>query len=369
MVVNISFQKQENSSVSSILSITRYCYLYGKQLTYHDPICCVRVVYHDVNIKKHQEVIEFAEHQPYFPTNKLAYLKSESWMSHFPNLFEAEEFELEELPNYYCYMCVVGYKNHQPEYIQVIAKEPISVKLQKQLETSAKALKQYIEIYSENFHQKSRIQLLEHVLHKASHQLRNSLSSIALYVHNLCLQLSNRHYQRQAKIIIDNVNKLDLNLTEILSCGQGVKLNIASQDLKEIVAESINNFQPIISQKHLKINIPNTPGILRLDKFQIQQVFDNLIGNAVYFSPDFGNIFISWQVFQEEILIKICDEGPGISPQDIQKIFNPFYSRRDGGTGLGLTIAKKIILDHNGHLWADNTPQGGAAFSVILPIK
>lgn len=53
----------------------------------------------------------------------------------------------------------------------------------------------------------------------------------------------------------------------------------------------------------------------------------------------------------------------------MQKIFNPFYSRRDGGTGLGLTIAKKIVLDHSGNLWAENAPQGGAVFSIILPRK
>ena len=181
--------------------------------------------------------------------------------------------------------------------------------------------------------------------------------------------MPDNHYRQEAKVIDENVKKLDFSLTEILSCGQGVKLNIISQDLKAIVAESLKIFQPIIDRKHLKINIPETSTMLLLDKSQIQQVFDNLISNAIHFSPDFGNIVISWQIFQEEILIKICDEGPGISPIDIQKIFNPFYSRRDGGTGLGLTIAKKIVLDHSGNLWVQNSPEGGAIFSINLPRK
>lgn len=365
MVANIFFQKQENRN------LTRYYHLHGKQLTYYDSIFCVRIVYYDVSIEQHQEVVEFAENQFTFSRQSLAYLKGESWMNDFPHLFEVKEYQLAELPSYYCYVCVIGYKNqnHKPEYIQVITTESMCKKLREQLENSARMLNQYVELHSNNFDQKARIKLLEHILHKAVHKLRNSLSSISINVQNLYLRLQDNYYRKQAEIINQSVNKLDSNLTEILSCGKGETLNIVPQDLKEIVAESIKNFQPIISQKNLQIDIPETSTILRLDKLQIQQVFENLIGNAIHFSPNFGNIVISWQTFQEETFIQIHDDGPGISPKDMQKIFNPFYSRRNGGTGLGLTIAKKIILDHNGNLWAKNAMQGGAVFSIILPRK
>ena len=369
MVVDISFQKHKNRHFSSIFGIKQYCSLYAKQLTYHYPVYYVRIVYHDVSLKKHQEVIEQVEDKPATSAQDLVYLTSESWMENLPHVFEVKEFKLKELSDYFCYLCVTGYKNHQPEYIQIITKERICKNLQDQLEDYAKILSQYSEIYSENFYQKSKIQLLEHILHKAGHQLRNSLSLIGLYARNLYLRLPDNHYRQEAKVIDENVTKLDFSLTEILSCGQGVTLNIVSQDLRAIVAESIKSFQPIINQKHLQIYIPETSTMLLLDKSQIQQVFDNLVSNAIHFSPDFGKIFISWQIFQEEILIKIRDQGPGISSIDIQKIFNPFYSRRDGGTGLGLTIAKKIVLDHSGNLWVQNSPEGGAIFSVILPRK
>jgi signal transduction histidine kinase len=92
-----------------------------------------------------------------------------------------------------------------------------------------------------------------------------------------------------------------------------------------------------------------------------------LLSNAVYFSPISGTISCHWQIFEQEILINISDEGSGLSPDDLQKIFSPFYSRRSGGTGLGLTIAKKIVLEHQGKLWAQNSRAGGARFSLILP--
>lgn len=100
---------------------------------------------------------------------------------------------------------------------------------------------------------------------------------------------------------------------------------------------------------------------------QIKQVFDNLLSNAVHFSPNSGTVYCNWQVFKEEVFIQVSDEGKGISPEDLLNIFNPFCSHRPGGTGLGLTIAKKIVLDHQGSLWAKNLLGSGAQFCIILP--
>ena len=367
MVVTFPLQIQKNCN-NDVSSLKSYCELYAKQLTYHYPSRCVRIVYHESGSQKHQEVVQYGQ-KPTFSSQDLAYLRSESWLKDFPHVFEVRKFKLTEIPDYYCYICVIGYHNHQPEYIQIITNETLSINFKNQLNNSAIILNQYIKIYSENLKQKAEIQLLEHILHKAGHQLRNSLALIGLYAHNLYLQMLDIHSKKQAMVIHENVQKLNSNLTEILSCGQGVVLNIVSQDLKEILAESIKNLQPIIEQKQLKIDITDTSTIVSLDKFQIQQVFDNLISNAIHFSPNFGKITISWQTFQEEVLIKISDRGSGIPPEDIQKVFNPFYSHREGGTGLGLTIAKKIVLDHRGNIWAQNLPEGGAAFSIILPRK
>ncbi|MFH7030947.1 MAG: sensor histidine kinase [Heteroscytonema crispum UTEX LB 1556] len=181
--------------------------------------------------------------------------------------------------------------------------------------------------------------------------------------------LQDIYWRQQAIVISETVQELDRNLTTILSCSQGVKLNLVTDDVRNLVLETINSLQPISQNKKIKFKIPDTSVTVLLDKLQIKQVFDNLISNAIHFSPDFGTITWSWQIFQEEVLIQITDQGLGILPEDIQKIFNPFYSRRPGGTGLGLTIAKKIILDHHGSLWAQNLPEGGARFSIILPRK
>ncbi|WP_292864677.1 ATP-binding protein [Nostoc sp. LPT] len=88
-----------------------------------------------------------------------------------------------------------------------------------------------------------------------------------------------------------------------------------------------------------------------MDRWQLKQVFDNLLSNAVSFSPEGGTISWHWQIFRNEAIFQVRDRVPGVDPEALEQAFAPFYTQRPGGTGLGLAIAKKIILDHRGSLW------------------
>jgi signal transduction histidine kinase len=99
----------------------------------------------------------------------------------------------------------------------------------------------------------------------------------------------------------------------------------------------------------------------------MKQVFENLLSNAIDFSPVGGIVTCDWRGFRNEVLVEIGDQGAGLSQEDLKEAFTPFYSRRPGGTGIGLTIAKKIILDHQGSIWVQNLTRGGAQFSFTLP--
>ncbi|MEH1901967.1 MAG: HAMP domain-containing sensor histidine kinase [Nostoc sp.] len=370
MTVSFSLEKEKSNCDDSHALVTEtFIGLQAKQLTFHSSIFFVRIVYYEQLLKKHQETIEYADNQPRFSQREIAYLRSEAWLTDFPHVWNVHEFKLTQFPESFSYICPIGYKNQKPEYIQVITHAPLSAKSRDYVKNAAQMLSKYIDICSENLQQKSKTEILEHLLHKVGHQLRNNIALVKLYAHNLFLGLQDNSWQEQAAVICESVNDLDTNLTDIISCGQESNLKIIPQDLRTLVDESIKYFQPLIDQKQLKVSIPDTSATLPLDKLQMKQVFDNLLSNAIHFSPNCGAITFSWQAFHEEILIKISDQGQGISPLDMQKIFNPFYSLRPGGTGLGLTIAKKIVLDHCGNLWADNLPGRGAQFCLILPTK
>ncbi|MBD2726632.1 HAMP domain-containing histidine kinase [Nostoc sp. FACHB-892] len=367
MTLGFSVQTLENGSRHlSSSDIQSFCQLESEQLTSQYPIFFARIVYHDCLQKNHQEVIHYGQGQVPFLSKTLAYLRSEIWLTDFPPALTLREFKLKDFSSI-SYICPIAYRNQKPEYIQIITHEPLSESLQLYVKRSAMLLNKYVDISFDSRRQKTEIQLLESILHRVGHQLRNSLGLIGLYAYNLRLGLKDSPWQEQATIIGESIQNLDTNLNELIDCSQSTKLRVTLRDLRSLVIESITNLQPLIEQKKLKISIPDTSTILKIDRLQMKQVFDNILSNAVHFSPNSGTITCSWQVFQDEVLIKISDQGTGLSHEDLQKVFTPFYSRRRGGTGLGLTIAKKIILDHQGSIWAQVLSERGAQFSVILP--
>lgn len=353
-------------STSCSSELQSYCQIQVKQLVSQSPIFWTRIVYYDLFLEARQEITEDAQVQSISP-EALAYLSSEFWLQDYPLAFTLNQLILPSLPSTSSYICPLGYRNQKPEYILILAHTPLSPELQESVKQCAILLGKYLDLFLNCGQQQAEIQLLEQILQRAGHQLRNPLALIGLYTENLCLGLPAGPWQEQATIIRETIQDLDRNLTELIYCGQGTKLRVVLQDLQTLVAESILRLQPWLQQKHLQVCYPDTSIVLAADPLQLKQVFDNLFSNAVYFSPDSGTILCGWQIFQGEVLIQISDQGPGLLPEELQKVFTPFYSRRTGGTGLGLSIAKKIVLDHHGNLWAQNLPEGGAQFSITLP--
>lgn len=235
------------------------------------------------------------------------------------------------------------------------------------VEGQVQLLESVFNMHQVHLRQQAEVQLLEQILQCAEHQLRNPLALISLYAENLYLGLSAEAQKQQVALIRETTAQLTESVSHLLACGQQSQLQIASYDLLEILRDTAASLQPWLREKQIKFCFPELPLHLSIDRWQVQQVFHNLLHNAVQFSPLGGVVTCEWQTLQHEVLITVADQGCGLTKTDIEKVFTPFYSRRPGGTGLGLAIAKKIILDHQGSLWAENLPQGGAQFSISLP--
>jgi signal transduction histidine kinase len=353
-----------------------------EQLVDLEPILLARIVFCSDPTKQHQEILRYSQQSDsqqqllIFSSSFMTYLRSEAWPIDYPETFAVAEIALEN-STAVGYFCPWGYTNNQPEYILAIADRPLTVILQQQIQNLARSIAAYRQLYRDWTAQTAESKLLAETIQNISHQLRNSLSLMSLCAKNLWFSLkdSAASSQVQAQVICDGIQNLDVTLAESILLvrdrpadgTQLPQLRLLPQDLRSLVAESIKNLQPLIQQKQLNISISETPAFLPVDRSQMQQVFDNLLSNAVYFSPIAGTIYCSWQIFQKEISIDISDSGTGLSLADLQNIFTPFYSRREGGTGLGLTIARKIVISHQGSLWAQNISSGGARFSLILP--
>jgi signal transduction histidine kinase len=350
------------NGVADLGVLSRFCQLQVEQIASQTSVFWAQIVYYDPFLQAHQEVVSRAE---MLDLRMKDNLKAKVNLAGFPPVLSVTELPLESA-RWKSYLCPIGYRNCQLEYLLVATNQSASLALQEYLINCANLVSQHCDLYFQFHHQTRENQLLEQVFHRIGHQLQNPLGLISLYAENLQLELSSHPSQTQAVVIRDTVQNLLSNLDDLIYCGKSSQLRMTLHDIQLLISETIQELQPWIEEKRLHIVCSSVPVMLMVDRVQIKQVFLNLLNNAIHFSPKSGTIYVNWYVFQREVLIQITDQGRDLSDIDLKKLFVPFYSQRPGGTGLGLTIAQKIIFDHQGSLWAQNSPEGGAQFSFTL---
>lgn len=147
--------------------------------------------------------------------------------------------------------------------------------------------------------------------------------------------------------------------------------NLGQTDIVPVINEAINLLDPTFKKKEVqyKINLPKEELLLKADTIQLTQVIFNLVMNAIYFSPKNGLITITLEETKRKVTLKIADEGPGIPPENVQKIFQPFFTTKivGDGSGLGLSVVHGIIRSHRGTIdYQANNPTG-AIFIITFP--
>ena len=154
------------------------------------------------------------------------------------------------------------------------------------------------------------------------------------------------------------------------------KFRFTQADIRQIVHSVVAEFQAMAEERHLVIEVDCQCGSTSVaaDESRIAQVVRNLIGNAVKVSPSCGNVTVLIDEGNEEVVVCVTDQGPGIPENELDQIFSKFnqssrMSSGAGGTGLGLTISREIIDRHAGRIWATNGSGGGAQVSFALPIE
>jgi two-component sensor histidine kinase len=210
-------------------------------------------------------------------------------------------------------------------------------------------------------------QMLPQVLQRIRHQLRTPLSLILLYIDLLASTTADSRSQEWLQNLHYTTEEMHASLNHLTETATAPEPQFGSYDLQQLVQQCDQVMQPWLKEKHIQLIYDHQPLKLHINGWKIKQALQNLLSNAIAFSPPERQITCEWQVFQTEVLIKIRDEGPGLSAEDLRSWGTPFYSRRPGGTGLGLAIAKEIIAEHKGSLWAENLPQCGAQFCIVLP--
>ena len=216
-----------------------------------------------------------------------------------------------------------------------------------------------------------------------SHELRTPLTSVKSYLEALDEgALSEPVAPDFIKVSLDETNRMMRMVSDLLSLSRidnaTSHLDIELTNFTAFITFILNRFDKIRSQnddKKYEIirDYPINSIWVEIETDKMTQVIDNIINNAIKYSPDGGKITVSMKTTDTQMILSISDEGLGIPKKDLPKIFDRFYrvdkarSRAQGGSGLGLAIAKEIIKQHNGFIWAKSEYGKGSTFTIVLP--
>ncbi|OQY79924.1 MAG: hypothetical protein B6D41_21850 [Chloroflexi bacterium UTCFX4] len=224
-------------------------------------------------------------------------------------------------------------------------------------------------------------QMQKQLLATVSHELRTPLASIKGFATTLLRQdvrwddATQREFLR---IIEEESNRLEELIDNLLDMSQmeagALRIQREPVQLRGLLREAVENAQRRTEAHWFVVDLPSELPRVWADPRRIRQVLNNLLENAIKYSPDGGEISVRCEVEATRVIVSIADRGVGIPPALRARVFDPFFqvdgssTRGVGGSGLGLAIVKGIIAAHHGAIWVEPMPERGSVFRFTLPI-
>jgi PAS domain S-box-containing protein len=212
-----------------------------------------------------------------------------------------------------------------------------------------------------------------------SHDLRSPLTSVIGY--SELIERAGPLNEQQLNFVdriqdsIQHITSLINDLLDIGSIEAGIDTRREFVQLEGILRYTIDMLHGQVKAKHLTIKTDIAPSLpsLRANPIRLRQVLDNVVGNAIKYSPEGGEIFISIHSEGNQVILQVTDQGPGIPPADQPHIFDKFYRATNigpdvEGSGLGLAIVKNIVESHQGRIWVESTLGKGSSFFIVIPV-
>jgi len=215
-----------------------------------------------------------------------------------------------------------------------------------------------------------------------SHEIRTPLTSVKGAVELLSDDRFFQNNEQQAKLLAiahANTERLLVLINSILDFSKleasALAMHVERHRLEPVIQQAAANLRTLIDERriHLDVQLSAELPDMMLDPNRISQVVTNLLSNAIKFSPEDGRIELTAEPWKGVVRVGVRDNGEGISPKDLPKLFKKFSqidsgsTRRVGGTGLGLVISKGIVEQHGGKIWVDSVPAQGSTFYFTLP--
>jgi two-component system sensor histidine kinase GlrK len=254
---------------------------------------------------------------------------------------------------------------------------PIAVRGPHDIETLGRQLEWLRHRLKESTDEKNKF--LRHMSHELKTPLANIREGTELLLDGSVGELD-REQQEVTGILRDNGVKLQKLIENLLTFSawqtQTASLELAEFELKPMVFRVLGQHRLAVSNKKIKLQLKVSPITVRADEGKLKLVLENLLSNAIKFTPDDGVIHVSAAMQDNDLVIDVADNGPGVHPDDGDRIFEAFYQGRRpqggpvGGTGIGLSVVAECVQAHGGSVQLMRTGEyPGAHFQVRLPLR
>ena len=253
---------------------------------------------------------------------------------------------------------------------------PISVHGPRDIETLGRQLEWLRHRLKESTEEKNKF--LRHMSHELKTPLANIREGTELLLDGAVGSLDTQQHE-VTSILRDNGIKLQQLIENLLNFSawqtKTASVEISDFDLKPLVFSVLSQHRLLISNQKIKLQLNVGALRVRADEGKLRLVLENLISNAIKFLPNGGTIYVGAEIRETELVLEVADTGPGVAPEDRDRIFEAFYQGRRlqggpvGGTGIGLSVVAECIQAHGGSVELIDSHWPGAHFRVRLPMR
>jgi len=231
-----------------------------------------------------------------------------------------------------------------------------------------------------SLHQADKLAALGTLASSIAHEIRNPLVSIKTFTQLAPRKFNSRDFLDKFQTIVpEELERMEYILNQLLDFGRFSQPEFHFLNVEEIIDSILSLMNMELSKSNIgvvKLYGKDVPQIMA-DGEQLKQVFMNIVLNAIQAMPEGGNLRIITSIEQESVdgdisdfvAVKFEDTGCGISEENLSNLFNPFFTTKNGGSGLGLSISRRIIKEHNGHINVASKVGKGTAFTIKLPLN
>jgi two-component system NtrC family sensor kinase len=215
-------------------------------------------------------------------------------------------------------------------------------------------------------------------VHTVSHDLRSPLTALLGYAELIDrvgpLTEQQRDFLQRIQSSVQHITTLVNDLLDLGRLEGGFDTRRETVHIAGILKYTLDTFDGEARKKQLKVYCEITPDLppLRANPIRIRQLMDNLVGNAIKYTPQQGKVDVKIDATDDQIILEVKDTGPGIPQSEQNRIFDKFYRASNvpeyaAGTGLGLALVKSIVESYHGRIWVESTVGQGSSFFVVLP--